>query len=437
MERVDIGLVGFGTIGSGVVKVLKSRASLLRKKLGVGIHLKKICDVNLRRKRIVQISPPLLTRDAKQILEDPQIKIVVELIGGIHPAKEIIIQALKNKKHVVTANKALLAESAEEIFKIATRNKVRVYFEGSVGGGIPIIKSLRESLVSNRLQKIYGIVNGTSNYVLSQMAQENWDFRRSLKVARQKGYAEKRAFLDLKGIDSAHKLVILVALGFGKWVPLDKVHIEGITQVSLNDIRYAQELGYAIKLLAIAKSEGNEIELRVQPTLIPQGHLLSSVNGIYNAIYVSGDLIGEQVFYGEGAGRFPTASAVISDICDLAYACKQDVPLAKPQFVSKTNIRRIRKIEEIASRYYIRFMAIDRPGVLARISGILGQHKISIASVSQKERKRARIVPIVMMTHEASERSLRLALEKIDRLETIRKKSVAIRVEAMTEGAKG
>ena len=431
MQRIDIGLVGFGTVGSGVVKVLKDRAGLLEKKIGARIHLKKICDINLRRKRIVQVSPSLLTRDVKQILDDPQIKIVVELIGGIHPAKEIIIQALKNKKHVVTANKALLAECAEEIFKVAKRNSRRVYFEASVGGGIPIVKSLRESLISNRLQKIYGIVNGTSNYILSQMAQENWDFRRALKVAHQLGYAERRPFLDLKGKDSAHKLVILVALGFGKWVPLNKVYIEGITDVSLNDIKYAQKLGYAIKLLAIAKCEKDELELRVQPTLISREHLLSSVNGIYNAIYVSGDLIGVQVFYGEGAGRFPTASAVVSDIADLVYASKQDVQACKPQFVYKTNIRRIRRIEEIISRYYIRFMAIDRPGVLARISGILGQHKISIASVSQKERKRAKIVPIVMMTHWSSERSLRLALKKIDRLETIKRKTVAIRVERL------
>lgn len=431
MQRIDIGLVGFGTVGSGVVKILKSRGNLLKKKLGIRIHLKKICDSNLRRRRIVQVNPSLLTRDIRQILDDPQIKIVVELIGGIHPAKEFIIQALRNKKHVVTANKALLAECAEEIFEEARRNNVRVYFEASVGGGIPIIKSLRESLISNRLQKIYGIVNGTSNYILSQMAQENWDFRRALKVAHQKGYAEKRPSLDLKGIDSAHKLVILAALGFGRWVPLEKVYIEGITDVSLNDIRYAQESGYTIKLLAIAKCEMGELELRVQPTLIPREHLLSSVNGIYNAIYVSGDLVGEQVFYGEGAGRFPTASAVIGDIADLAYALKQEMPSAKPQLVYRTNIRRIRKIEEIASRYYIRFMAIDRPGVLAKISGILGQHKISISSVSQKERKWARIVPIVMMTHEASERSLRLALRKIDRLETIRRKTVALRVEAL------
>ncbi|MCQ9208924.1 MAG: homoserine dehydrogenase, partial [Omnitrophica bacterium] len=384
MERIDIGLVGFGTVGSGVVKVLKNRANLLSRKLGVRIHLKKVCDINLRRKRIVQVSPSVLTRDVKQILNDPQIKIVLELIGGIHPAKEIIIQALNNKKHVVTANKALLAECAEEIFKVAKKNKRRVYFEASVGGGIPIVKALRESLISNRLEKIYGIVNGTSNYILSKMSCENWDFRQALKVARQNGFAERKPFLDLKGIDSAHKLVILVALGFGRWVALNKIHVEGITEVSLNDIIYARELGYTIKLLAIAKREKDELELRVQPTLIPSEHLLSSVNGIYNAIYVSADLIGEQVFYGKGAGRFPTASAVISDIADLVEELKQDAQVGKPQFVYKTSIRSIRKIEEIISRYYIRFMAIDHPGVLAKVAGILGQHKISISSVSQK-----------------------------------------------------
>ncbi|MBN2097177.1 MAG: homoserine dehydrogenase [Candidatus Omnitrophica bacterium] len=431
MERIDIGLVGFGTVGSGVVKALKVHANLLKKKLGVQIHLKKICDVNLRRKRIVQVSPAVLSRNVKEILDDPQIKIVLELIGGIHPAKEIILQALERKKHVVTANKALLADCGEEIFQAAKVNQSQVQFEASVGSGIPIVKALRESLLANRIQSIYGIVNGTSNYILSQMAQMNWDFRQALKIARQKGYAEKNPSLDLKGIDSAHKLVILVALGFGRWITLEQIHIEGITDISLNDITYAQELGYTIKPLAIAKCEQDELELRVQPTLIPHEHLLSSVNGNYNAIYIRGDLIGEQAFYGEGAGQFPTASAVISDIADLVYALQSKVQPVKPCLLYKGNIRRVRQIKEINSCYYIRFMAIDRPGVLAIISGILGQHKISIASVSQKARKRAKIVPIVMMTHEASERSLRLALEKIDRLENIRRKTVAIRVEQL------
>lgn len=431
MEKAAVGLVGFGTIGSGVVKVLQEHSGLLEKKLGTTIHLRKICDVNLRRKRIVSVPSALLTKDINDILNDAQIKIVIELIGGIHPAKEIIIQALRNKKHVVTANKALLAECAEEIFEEAKNNGCGVFFEASVGGGIPIVKALRESLIANRMKKIYGIVNGTCNYILSQMSNENWDFRQALVSAQQKGYAEKRPFLDIKGLDSAHKLAILVALGFGKWIPLEKIHIEGITEVSVNDIRYARELGYTIKLLALAKCEDGELELRVQPTLIPREHLLSSVNGVYNAIYVEGDLIGEQVFYGQGAGRFPTASAVISDVADLVYAIRQNAQIFSPRFSASADVYRIRRMEEIVSRYYIRFTAIDRPGVLAVISGILGQHKISIASVSQKERKRARIVPIVMMTHEASERSLRLALEKIDCLESIKRKTVAMRVERM------
>jgi homoserine dehydrogenase len=430
MKRINIGLVGFGTVGSGVVKVLKERHALLAKKSGVEITLRRICDLDLRRKRVVSVERRLLTSHVSDILEDESIDIVIELIGGLHPAKEIILRALKKGKHIVTANKALLAEYGEEIFKAAKASQRAIGFEASVGGGIPIIKALRESLFSNRIEKFYGIINGTSNFILTQMS-EGMQLGQAIKVAQKRGVAEKNPSLDLKGIDSAHKLIVLTALAFGRWVNLRDIYVEGITDISLHDITYARELGYSIKLLAIAKKEKDELEVRVHPTFIPEEHLLSKVEDVYNAIYVFGDLIGEQVYHGEGAGRDPTASAVISDIVDIAKSLKFQKEALSPNIVFDRNIRRLRKIDEIESRYYIRFMTIDQPGVLARIAGILAQHKISIASVTQKERRKARVVPIVMMTHEAKERSLRMALEEIDRLNVVRHKSVAIRMEKL------
>jgi homoserine dehydrogenase len=429
VNRINIGLIGLGTVGSGVVKVLKDRKSFLRRKIGTEIHLKKICDIDLTSRRNVRIDKNILTCRVQDILDDPQIDIVVELTGAVKPARDFIQQALQKGKHVVTANKALLAESGQELFTLAREKGKSICFESSVGAGIPLIKAIREGLVANRFSGIFGIVNGTSNYILSEMSHNGRTFNEALIQARKKGFAERNVRLDIEGIDSAHKLVVLVYLCFGRFVNLKDIFIEGISHISLLDINYAKELGLEIKLLAIAKKQGSELDVRVHPTLIPCGHLLSSVNGVFNALYASCDLAGSLLFYGPGAGQLSAASAVVADLVDLAGTIKAGLFGPTLNIVKDSNIERLRKIDEIEGRYYIRFMAIDKPGVLARISGVLGKEDISIASVTQKDRKKQATVPIVMLTHEAKERNLRRALEQIGRLNIVKQKPMAIRIE--------
>jgi homoserine dehydrogenase len=425
VRKINIGIIGLGNIGSGVVKILGLRKSLLAQKIETEIIIKKICDKDLTRKRDVTVDKNLLTSDAYAIINDPGIDIVVELMGGINPAKEFILAALKKGKHVVTANKALLAEHGNELFREAAERGKNIYFEASVGAGIPIIKSIKEGLVANKFNSIFGIVNGTSNYVLTQMSKENCSFADALAQAKLKGFAEKDPTFDIQGIDSAHKLVLLTYLAFGKIV------IEGIAQISAADIAYAKDLGYTIKLLAIVKKEADELEVRVHPTFLPSEHLLSSVDGVFNAIYVSSDLAGELMFYGPGAGQLPAASAVVSDIVDLAQDIKAG--LFRPTLNSRedSSIKGLRKIDEFENKYYIRIKAVDKPGVLAKISGILAKFGISIASVTQKEKLKSQIVPVVMVTHEVKEKNLRDALKMIDRLTEIKDKPVAIRIEGV------
>ena len=426
---INIGLIGFGTIGTGVVKALKERASFLEKRVGVELKIKTICDRDIISPRDVEVEPAILTTDVNKVINDPEIKIVIELVGGLHPAKEFIIRSLGAGKHVITANKALLAETMGELFQIARDNDVDLYFEASVGGGIPIIKALREGLIANHIHSIFGIVNGTSNYILTKMTEESCDFKVALQEAQEKGYAEKDPTLDIKGIDSAHKLTILATLGFGIDVRLSDIYVEGILDILPNDIRYADELGCVIKLLAIAKRVGEELEVRVHPTLIPKEHLLSSVKGVFNAIYVSGDMVGNILLYGRGAGQRPTTSAVISDIVDIARNIIHNSKRRIPPPIQDTHVKRIKRMEEIETRCYIRFSAIDRPGVFAQITRVLGEHNISIASVIQKERMKERIVPIVMLTHEADELNIRQAIQEIDLLPIVKRKSVVIRME--------
>jgi len=431
MRKINVGLIGFGNIGCGVVKILQQRRSLLAQKIGIEIVIKRICDKDLTLKRDVVVDKNCLSRDANEVINDPQIDIIVELIGGINPAKEFILAALKKGKHVVTANKALLAEHGNELFVVANERGKNIYFEASVGAGIPIIKSIKEGLVANKFSSIFGIVNGTSNYVLTQMSKEGCSLASAIKSAKAKGFAEKDPTLDIEGIDSAHKLVLLTYLAFGKIVSLKDIFIEGISQVSASDISYAKDLGYEIKLLAIVKKEAAELEVRVHPTLLPSEHLLSSVDGVFNAIYVSSDLAGELMFYGPGAGQLSAASAVVSDIVDLTQDIKAGLFRPTLNSIEDGSIKGLRQINEFENKYYIRIMAVDKPGVLAKISGILAKFGISIASVTQKERLKSQVVPVVMVTHEVKEKNLRGALKMIDKLNDIKEKSVAIRIEGV------
>lgn len=429
MKTIKIGIIGFGTVGTGVIKALQNKKNLLSKKTGAKLVIKKICDVNLRRKRSISVDRRLLTRNPYDILNDPEIQIVVELVGGIHPAKELILKAFKNKKHVVTANKALLAEKGEEVFKNAKRAGVDLYFEAAVGGCIPIIKLLRESLAGNNVDTILGIVNGTSNYILSSMQKDNLSFKEALSKAQKYGFAEKNPSLDISGFDAGHKLAIISLLAFGKRIPINDIYVEGIKDISQNDIKYAQGLGYNIKPLAIAKYRQGGLEVRIQPTLLSKEHVLANINGVYNAIYIHSDLAGGTLFYGRGAGQSPAASSVISDIIDVARNIVNNCVGRIPIYVPNKNIKRIKSLQGIESRYYLRFSVIDKPGVLARISGILGKNHISISSVMQKERKYAKIVPVVIMTHEAKEKNMQKALSRIDKIGMVKRKTVAIRVE--------
>jgi len=431
MRKVNVGIIGFGNIGSGVVKILNMRKSFLAQKIETEIIIKKICDKNLTKIRNVKVDKEILTPDAYEIINDPGIDIVVELMGGINPAKEFILAALKKGKHVVTANKALLAEHGSELFQESAERGKNIYFEASVGAGIPIIKSIKEGLVANKFNSIFGIVNGTSNYVLTQMSKENCSFDKALSDAKLKGFAESDPTFDIQGIDSAHKLALLTYLAFGKIVNLKDIFIEGIAQISASDIAYAKELGYSIKLLAIAKKEIDELEVRVHPTLLPKDHMLSSVEGVFNAIYVCSDLAGNLMFYGPGAGQLPAASAVVSDIVDLAQDIKAGLFRSTLNSRDDNSIKGLRKIDEFENKYYIRITAVDKPGVLAKISGILAKFGISIASVTQKEKLKSHVVPVVMITHEVKEKNLRSALKMIDQLTEIKDKSVAIRIEGV------
>ncbi len=429
MKRVNIGLIGFGTIGAGVVRVLQGRHSYLKEKTGLDIRIKWICDKDLETKRPVKVSKKTLTKSIGKVLYDPDVNIVVELMGGVNPAEDVIMEALRQGKHVVTANKAVLSQAGSEIFRLADTLGLSIGFEASVGGGVPIIKALKESFVADKIEVIYGIVNGTSNFILSKMADEGLAFKDALADAQARGYAERDPSLDISGQDSCHKLAILALLGFGVCAKTSAIYTEGIDRIEPEDISFARELGYSLKSLAIAKKDGDALDLRVHPTLIPKSHLLANVNGVYNAIFVKGDLIGEQLFYGEGAGAAPTSSAVISDIVSIAGRASKCPKAGKCASSSTRELKFLEKTGDIRTKYYIRFSAVDKPGVLARISGILGKHGISIASVSQKAPKAAKVVPIVMMTHEALESDMAAALREIDALAMIRRKTVRVRVE--------
>ncbi|MGA1790918.1 MAG: homoserine dehydrogenase [bacterium] len=434
MKRINLGLIGWGTIGVGVTKVLEQASASLAERLGAELYIKKIADLDISTPRDVSIPKDRLTQNAEDILSDPEIQIVIELIGGIEPARQFILDAISAGKQVVTANKALLAEHGFEIFESARVKNVDVGFEASVGGGIPIIRAITEGLVSNRIKSIYGIINGTANYILTRMYEEKKDFKEVLAEAQKLGYAEADPSYDIKGIDTAHKLAILSTLAFGTGVRLDQIYTEGIERISLLDLSFAAELGYKIKLLALAKNDQDGLEVRVHPTMIPQDNMLASVDGVYNAIYIIGGFTGPTMFYGQGAGQLPTASAVMSNIVEIARNVLHSSTGMITPVVHKaleSNDKPIKDIRKIRSDYYLRFSAMDRPGVLSAIAGILGEHNISISSVIQKGRGEKGGVPIIMMTHEAQESDLQSALSEIDCMPMVLDKTLCIRIESL------
>ena len=431
-RAIRAGLIGFGTIGTGVIKLLQDNRAQIAARLGAPIDLVRIADLDLERDRGVRIVKGVLTRDAKAILDDPAIDIVIELMGGYEPAKSFVLRAIGNGKSVVSANKALLAVHGDEVFAAAEKAGVDIGFEASVGGGIPIIRTLREALAADRTTAIYGIVNGTANYILSRMANEGSDYDTVLKAAQAQGLAEADPTFDVDGIDSAHKLTLLIRLAFGGHVPFKQLPVEGIRRISELDMSYAREFGYVIKLLAIAKLRRNGIEARVHPTMVPRDHLLADVNGAYNALAVEGEALGSTLYFGLGAGMMPTATAVVADVIEcarhlLAGARGRVAPLGYPLAKQKKLV--LRPIAELSTEYYLRFMAVDRPNVLAKISGVLGKHGISIASVIQKGRDDGAVVPVVIRTHRARERDLRAALRTIDRQKVVKEPSAVIRIE--------
>jgi homoserine dehydrogenase len=435
-SRIGVGIIGFGTVGTGVAKVLLDNAALIRRRVGVPVELVRIADLDISRDRGIRLPPGLLTTDASQILTDPAVDIVIELIGGYENAKRVIMDAILAGKQVVTANKALLALHGEEIFAAASRHGVDLGFEASVGGGIPVVRALMEGLAGNTIHSIYGIINGTSNYILTRMTREGHGFDTVLKDAQQAGYAEADPTFDVAGIDSAHKLAILVSLAYGTPVNFKDIFTEGITHITPTDIAYAKEFGFTIKLLGIAKLVDGEIEARVHPTMLPSASPIAQVEDVYNAIQLVGDAVGDVVLYGRGAGSMPTGSAVVSDVIAIGRNVLKGavgrVPAASFQQDQRRPLR-MKPMEEISSLYYLRFMVVDRPGVLAQIAGELGRCGISISSMLQQGRRAGQTVPVVIKTHMARERDVQNALREINRNTFVSEPATLIRVEGRDE----
>lgn len=431
MSIVNVGIVGFGTVGAGVVKILMESAQELAAKTGREIRLKWICDVDLERERAVRPPKEILTSNLNHVLDDPEVAVVVELIGGIDAAKMVILEALNRRKHVVTANKALLAAHGRELFERAWDADRCIMFEASVGGGIPIIAAIREGFIANRINAIFGIVNGTCNYILTRMFRENANYEDVLREAQAQGYAEKDPTLDVGGGDSAHKLAILAALGFAADFDFKDILVEGITGLELVDIQYARELGYVIKLLAIGKRTERGLELRVHPTLLPQDHPLAQVGDVFNAIFVQGDAVGDAMLYGRGAGMMPTASAVVSDIVSIALGNGPRAFAALRLFPGRTKRVKVLGRDEIESSYYLRLKVKDQPGVMATIAGVLAAYNISIESLVQRGRSQNEheAVPLLVITHRARESSVQEAVREIDRQPVVLAPTRLVRVE--------
>jgi homoserine dehydrogenase len=427
MQQVNVGMIGGGTVGSGVFHAWQKNGDLLAARLGVKIVFRKIAVKAFDEPRPYPITPGLMTTNWQEVVNDPEMQIVIELVGGCGIAKTMVLAALALGKTVVTANKALLSAHGPELFAAAAKSGANLYYEASVCGGIPIIKSLREGFVANQFPAIYGIVNGTCNYILSRMKAEGADFDAVLADAQKHGYAETPPDLDIDGVDAQHKTGILASLAHGFWVDHHQIHTEGIRDVSKMDMEFAAKLGYTIKLLGIAKQVGEEPGSKT--VLIPNAHVLASVNGVFNACFVRGDVVGDTLFYGRGAGKDATASAVLSDVADAALDLKNGTKVRLAPFVAYAKTGRVVPMDEIVSRYYVRFSVVDQPGVLAKISAIFATAKIGISSVIQPEGHEGESVPLIFMTHDAPNAAMRKALEKISKLPVVKARPVMFRVE--------
>jgi homoserine dehydrogenase len=440
MRQVNLGIIGGGTVGGGVFQAVQRNGALMASRLGIGLRVGRMVVRDPHKKRPIPIPRSLLTTDWESVVNDPQINLIVELMGGTTTARLAVLSALKLGKPVVTANKALLSAHGEELFAAAQRSGTNLYYEASVAGGIPIIKVLREGLIGNRITRVYGIVNGTCNYILTRMKLEGADFAEVLADAQRLGYAEAEPSLDVDGHDAAHKIGILASLAHGFWVNPKRIHVEGIRSICAQDIQIASHLGYTIKLLGIVKraehtkghtkaAKGSSVQVSVYPTLIPDSHVLANVNHVFNAVLVRGDVVGDTLYYGRGAGQDATASAVLSDLADAALDLKCGTRSRIPPFVPHEQDGTVRPIDEVICRYYVRLSVIDRPGTLARIAAILAQARIGISSVLQPEGHEGKSVPLILMIHDATNAAISRALAKIARLNVVKGTPVMFRVE--------
>lgn len=432
MPSIKVGLLGLGTVGTGVVRIFQKNSEILKQRLCADLELVKIVDRDITTDHGLGLESELLSTDVEDVISNPEIDLVIELFGGYEPAKSFILKAIDNGKHIITANKALMAVHGREIIEAADRKGVSVMYEAAVAGGIPIIAAIKENLGANRFSSVFGILNGTCNFILSKMTDEGGDFAPVLQEAQDLGYAESDPTFDVEGIDAAHKIALLSALCFGTRVAFDEVYIEGISRISSVDIDFATKMGYKIKLLAIGKNHGDRIETRVHPTMIPLSYQLAEVDGVFNAVRLTGDFVGPTLLYGSGAGMDATASAVMGDVLaisrDLVAGSRPRVPIMG---YCADHIRDlpVKKMSEIVSHYYLRFTTVDQPGVLAAIAGCLGRYHISIQSMLQPETHQTDAVPIVLMTHAALESDVLAALEEIEQLDVVLKPTCLIRVE--------
>jgi homoserine dehydrogenase len=443
MRQVNLGMIGGGTVGSGVFHALQFNGGLMASRIGIQVNVRKVAVKAFNEPRPYPIARSLMTTDWQSVVNDPQVDIVTELVGGTGMARTMVLTALKLGKPVVTANKALLSAHGEELFAAAKKYGTNLYYEASVCGGIPIIKSLREGFVGNRITHLYGIVNGTCNYILTRMKLEGADFAAVLADAQKHGYAETPPDLDIDGHDAAHKIGILASLAHGFWVNPKKIHVEGIRHISALDIQFAEKLGYTIKLLGIIKKVGAtklraphsalrtscQVQVSVYPTLVPNSHVLASVNHVFNAVFVRGDIVGDTLFYGRGAGKDATASAVLSDLADAALDLKSGAQQRVPPFVPHECAGAVVPMDDVVSQYFVRLSVVDRPGTLAKIAAIFGAAKIGISSVIQPEGHEGRSVPLIFMLHYATNGAVKKAFNRIAGLPAVKGKPVMIRVE--------